>query len=328
MNVSIPKLKWPFSSIINPHRASAEEHTIKWLQTHNLLTNDADYELYRSQGFAYMTSRMFPYADKEILLPILDYCTLLFIVDDQVDQQDDNGLSDVNGFDRLAKFTAYITSLMRNKTRIPLTKGNELLAALTDCWLRLSTFCTEEWQNRLIGRYQETFEAAVWQLKNISNSYSPTVEEYLHYRPMFAGANIAVDLSLVADKIQLPDEVLNHPLLKRLHLLIQYLVCWANDLFSLSKELGNNYRADRHNLVFVMQDNYNLSLGDAVLKSADLFNQHTKEFMDISSDLPDFSRGINSEVERYIKSVAQVARGNIDWSEQETTRYTFSYTET
>lgn len=328
MNISIPKLFWPFPSAINQHRASAEEHTIKWLQAYNLLANEADYEYYRSQGFAYMTSRMFPHADKEVLPALLDFCTLLFIFDDQIDQVEDNGLKEVNGRERLAKFTSYTSSLMRNQTRIPLTEGNELIAALTDCWLRLSAFCTEAWKKRLVGRYQETFEAAVWQLDNINNNYSPTLTEYMHYRPMFSGSNIAVDLSLVADKIALPEEILEHPLLKRMHLLAQCLVCWANDLFSLSKELKKSYQADRHNLVFVMQDSYNLSLEDAILKSADLFHEHAQEFMDLSSKkLPGFSLEIDSEIKRYGVAIAQVVKGNIDWSEQESTRYAFSYLE-
>ncbi|UGU14315.1 hypothetical protein LS482_11390 [Sinomicrobium kalidii] len=327
MKIAIPRLYWPFPSFINPHAKEAHEHTIQWLLRHNLLPDKATYNLYESQRYAYMTARMYPTAEKEVLFAISDFCGLLFIVDDDLDKKADRKVAGVNGTQALEAFIATGVAVMNGRKEIPPEPGKEIFTALADCSMRLYDFGKKQWHDNFIQSFADTFNAAVWELKNVGKGYCPTLEEYLRYRPFFAGTNLATDMSEVAANINLPEEIMQHPTLRRLLELSRNLVSFANDMFSLNKEIAQNNTDDKHNLVYIMQKMHNLTFEEAVLKAAEFHDEQAREFISLSSNLPVFEATIDEEVFRYIDALIYFVKGNIDWSEKETTRYTFSYSE-
>jgi hypothetical protein len=71
---------------MNSHVLIADEHTNKWIREYRLLQSEDHIQHYRRQGYAYVVARMFPNADQETLCAYSDLNTLLFLVDDFLDQ--------------------------------------------------------------------------------------------------------------------------------------------------------------------------------------------------------------------------------------------------
>ncbi|UGU14852.1 hypothetical protein LS482_14250 [Sinomicrobium kalidii] len=327
MKITIPKPYWPYPSVISPHAKEAHEHNMQWLQQHNLLPDKSVYDLYERQYYAYMAARMYPMAEKEVLFALADFCALLFIVDDDLDKQAERKVAGVDGTQALEAFISTGVTVMKNRKKIAPEAGKEAFSALADCFIRLCAFSDKTWQDKIIQSFADTFTAAVWEMKNVIKGYCPTLEEYMKYRPFFSGTNLAVDLSLVAAAINLPEAVMQHPAIQRLMVLSRNLVCWANDMFSLSKEMDQNNADDKHNLVYVMQKRHDVTFEEAILKASAFHDEQAREFIALSSDLPVFGKGLDSKVSRYIDALICFVKGNIDWSEKETTRYAFSYSE-
>ncbi|MBC9796132.1 terpene synthase family protein [Sinomicrobium weinanense] len=327
MKISIPRPFWPFPSFISPYAKEVHEHNTQWLQQYNLLPDKVTYDQYKGQRYGYMTSRMYPTAGREVLFAITDFFSLMFLLDDGLDKKVSSKMSEVKSRQALEKFISTSVTVMNSRKEIPLQPGKEIFSALADCWVRLCAFSEKQWQENMIRSFADTFNAAVWELENVARGYCPTLEEYMKYRPLFAGTNIATDTSVIASNIQLPEEIMQYPAIQRLVALARNLVSFANDMFSLGKEVAQNASDDKHNLVLVMQEMYGLSFEDAILKAAEFHDEQAREFLSLSSDLPVFETSIDREVSRYVTALTYFVKGNIDWSENETTRYTFSYSE-
>ncbi|MGS2763055.1 terpene synthase family protein [Sinomicrobium sp. M5D2P9] len=327
MKISIPRLYSPFPSFINTHVKETHEHNMQWLQQHNLFPDKESYNLYDSQYHTYLMARMCPTAEKELLFAIADFSSLLFIVDDDLEKKTGHKVASVQSRQALEKFISTSVSVMKGRKKIQTEPGKEIFSALADSSMRLYAFGGKRWHDNFIQSFADTFNAAIWELENVAKGYCPTLEEYMKYRSFFAGANLATDMAEIVANINLPEEIMQHPAVQQLLKLSRNLVSFANDMFSLSKEIVQNNTNDKHNLVFIMQEKYNLSLEEAILKAAEFHDEQAREFISLSSDLPVFGAGIDKEISRYITALTYVVKGNIDWSENETTRYIFSYSE-
>jgi hypothetical protein len=317
MQQVLPHLYCPFKPAINDYVQLADQHTFDWLHQFNLLPNEAAYERYRSQGFAYMVARMFPTAEQEALSILTDINTLLFLIDDQIDHITSGSLTESGHLD---SFVEKFMSVLINDESLSLTSGNEYLAALCDFWKRVKNISDKNWQNVFIAGIQKTFNSALWQINNIRNDQTPKLDSYIQHRQYLGAANIATDSISIAEKIFLPADVMAHPIISELVNLCRNTVCWANDLYSLKKELAHN---DFYNLVPIMQAEHNLSLDAAINQVTIMHNQEVKQFQQLAisaKTLPELAH-LTTEVERYIMALSAIMRGNIDWSENETTRY-------
>ena len=87
---------------------------------------------------------------------------------------------------------------------------------------------------------------------------------------------------------ELPDMVLDHPVLVRMYALAARMIGCHNDFISLPKEIHR--KGDVINIVKVMKQDYQLSWEEAYLKALDFHDQYKKEFMLLYDHLPDFGK--------------------------------------
>jgi 5-epi-alpha-selinene synthase len=128
---------------------------------------------------------------------------------------------------------------------------------------------------------------------------------------------IFFDLIELADHVNLPVEVLEHEHIRNLKMLANDGVAWFNDIVSLEKEIK---AGDIHNLVLVMQHEYQVDLQEAVNRASSLFNAMIEAYIELEADTPSFGEEVDVEVQRYLAGLRCWMRGNIDWS-YETGRY-------
>lgn len=314
----LPKrLYCPFESRLHPGVHIAEQHTLTWMKKFNLLSGPDQELYYRQQGFPYMVSRMFPEAPQPVLNAICDINTLLFLVDDFLDQA-----SEVAECSSQTGNVAHKIVEVMMDTSVGHVSFEPIARALAELWDRMSELATTAWCARFQGSIIKIFKAAAWQDANIKAGKWPSVADYMSRRQYIGAANIATDLAELASNIKLPAHIYDLPVVKSVTELCRNTVCWSNDLYSWGKE---QVAGEYHNLVTLIAHNREVSIPDAIKQAAELHDTQVIRFIKRCNELPDIGQDLNSELYRYVKALKYIMSGNIIWSNHETTRYFFKY---
>jgi hypothetical protein len=316
--ILIPHLYCPIKSRINPHVKLTVNHTNQWVRQFDL-HRDEDFKKYDADNFGYMTARFYPTAHPENLCLANDINVLLFVMDDAMDNQVDRAdlISSRNNFEI---FIAEIMHILR-KPKGSIHLPNGIFEATKDIWLRLIEISSPEWQAEFILSIEKMFTAALWEYDNVAVGKSPTVAEFYEKRQYLGAAHISTDMIPVIESIKLPEDILLHPLVSELTVLARNAVCWANDLFSLSKE---EEHGDQHNMVIIMKSENQCSLQEAVALTAKLHDKDMTKFISLGKELLNIADN-DLAISRYIQTLGAILKGNIDWSSYETKRYQFTY---
>lgn len=310
-SISIPELYCPFNSQISPYAGAVESHTSQWAEKFRVRE---DIKGYAESRFAYMTSRFYPTAEYSRLCLANDLLVLLFLLDDVFDNKNEETQNPEN----LKKLLYSCLEILKNERTYTLQSGGNILAALTDVWGRMKECTSVAYQQTFVQDMLKLFSAVDWQNKNVNAAKIPSVADYIESRPLIGGAHIAATLIELTEQVHLPANIINHKKLMTLTMLCGHLGCWANDLYSLGKEIEHG---DTHNLVLVMQEEKKLDIENAINETVRLHNQEMIQFERIFHSLPSFSEEIDEEVYKYAFCLAMIVRGNIDWSLQDTSRY-------
>jgi len=331
---SIPDLYCPFNSQISPYAAAVEAHTTEWVRRYSL--HDA-IRGYKESKFAYITSRFYPTAEFGRLCLANDLLVLLFLMDDIFDNKDEAAQHP----DNLKKLLYACLGILKEGHTYALPEkapaGQDvvhqgitqtmaavdhlnILAALSDVWRRVESCTSADYQHTFVKDMLKLFNAVNWQNQNVNAARMPSVADYIESRPLIGGAHIAATLIELAEQVHVPEDIINHKKLHTLTMLCGHLGCWANDLYSLGKELE---QGDTHNLVLVIREERQLAIDEAINETVRLHNQEMIQFERIFHSLPSFDDKTDEEVYKYAFCLAMIVRGNIDWSLQDTSRYRY-----
>ncbi|SFE17165.1 Terpene synthase family, metal binding domain [Chitinophaga sp. CF118] len=310
-SISIPELYCPFNSQISPYAGAVESHTSKWVEEFRIRD---DIKGYTESRFAYMTSRFYPTAEYSRLCLANDLLVLLFLLDDVFDNKNE----ETQNPETLKKLLYSCLEILKNDRSYTLESGGNILAALTDVWKRMKDCTSIQYQEKFVQDMLKLFSAVDWQNKNVNAAKIPSIADYIESRPLIGGAHIAATLIELTEQVHLPANIISHKKIINLTMLCGHLGCWANDLYSLNKEMEHG---DMHNLVLVMQEEKNLNIENAINETVRLHNQEMIQFERIFHSLPSFNDEIDEEVYKYAFCLAMIVRGNIDWSLQDTSRY-------
>lgn len=320
MTVHVPALYCPVQTLISPFVNQAEKEVIAWLIKFKL-TDEADSERYQSERFVHMTARFYPGISYERLVILSQFFTLLFISDDQLDHRDNFREED---YWRL--FAEEFMAVVTKNRFYDVDNDNPPLAALSDLWKRIIRLSTSEWQEQFIEGLKDMYKAAFWENQNISTGNPISLEQYMKYRQYLGAANVATDcISFAYPEIQLTPKEKSDPLITRITELCRNTVCWANDLFSLSKELEHG---GIHNLVMLIQKTENVPINIAVKRAAKIHDEDVQQFYSLWKDVVETEDLYTSNIDTYFEALAALMKGNIVWSVRDTNRYChFSYGE-
>ncbi len=315
--IMIPRLYCPFTPSVNPLAAAVTIHTDDWVRRFGLHTGAA-WHKYKADNFTQLTARFYTTAGLERLTAANDLVVLIFALDDLLDDQlQHSSLVQQKGGLQvfLEQVAAIITGNGAPRDDMP------LLAALADVWERLRVFGAPQWQQQFAQSLLKMFKAAVWEFDNTRGKL-PSVAQYVEKRQYLGTAFITTGMIPVIEDISLPPEVWQHPRIQEMLMLCRNIMCWANDLFSLGKE---QQHGDGHNLVTLLQTERNLTQDEAILCTTAMHDADMFKFLRLSKQLPSFDPATNKQLERYTRTLNRHIRGNVDWSVQDTKRYSFVY---
>lgn len=313
-----PELYCPYPQRLHPLVHEADAHTTAWVHAFHLATEESTWSAYHDQKFTWMVARMFPDAPLFSLCIASDFNTLLFLWDDHLDALAPNEFN--TGFERMAHHMMQI--LQAGKT-FTLETGGPLLAAMSDIWQRMCRISNRAWQARFARSLKDAFTANSWRMQHVSKARHISLKDYMRFRPQIGGANFFLELATLMDAIHLPADLRANPQVKSLGLYCSRTICWANDLYSFSKE---SELGDELNLVMLLKHHQQLTLEQAVEQAVKIHNSEVALFNNTADVLTAVcASAVKPVLEQYILTLGQMMKGNIDWSGIDTTRYQYVY---
>ncbi len=300
----LPELYCPFPPLVNRNADIVEQRTIEWATQQGLLTDPIVRKRLEMVRVGWLMARTYPYTELDELQLLADWCTWLFLQDDQCDEK---GI----GKDPVQLAEIHNRSLAVLKG-VPLHRNDRSLTiALVNLRQRLVERARYGWMPRFLASVAAAFDASVWEAGNRAANRIPSVEHYLAKRPFTGGLYTLVELMDLTENFNLPFEIYDHPYLQKLTRRAVNAVCLSNDVISLAKELR---QGDFHNLVVVLRHKDNISLQDAVYRVAALHDAEVRAFINLELDMPSFGPTFEPAVKQYVTILKAWMRGNLDWS--------------
>jgi 5-epi-alpha-selinene synthase len=257
-----------------------------------------------------LMARAYPSARQEALQIITDWSTWLFLLDDQCDEA---GIG--QDPEQLARFHRRLLDVLRGVP--PRPDEEPLVHSLWDLYSRMRANAPEGWLGRFSHSVAQYFTANVWEATNRRQGLIPDAASYYTMRLFTSAVYPCLILIELAEDLRLPPEAYNHPHVQRLAQITNNVICWANDIVSLEKELR---QGDVHNLALVLAHEQQLPLQAAVDRVGALHDAEVDAFVALSQHLPCFSSAVDSDLRRYVAGMRFWMRANLDWS-LATTRY-------
>ena len=301
---NVTDLYCPFRSDVNRHAEAVDQQTVAWARQLNLLSGEAAYRRIQATKVGWLTARVYPETPLHELQLLADWNTWLFAQDDECDE-----LGVGKDPERLAAIHARSLEIVNGAE--PLSTDGALVHGLYQLWQRTLQLAPREWRGRFIQHFQECLDASIWEANNRARGVTPDVAAYIAKRVYTGGLYIHVALLEVTDGIHLPTSVREHPTVQLLTRKSVNVVCWANDILSLAKEIK---QGDVHNLVLTLRYKHALSLEEAIERAIALHNSEVRAFIDLESHLPSFEAAIDADLRRFVAILRSWMRGNLDWS--------------
>lgn len=312
--VNLPKLYCPFPPAINEHADAVHRGTVDWTRRFELLRDERAYRAFDAMGLGRLTARTHPNSLPDELQLITDWHTWLFIRDD---------LGDESMIGRrpgeLSALDSRLLDVLEGAE--PTVRDEYLTRALCDLRRRLRQVRpTATGMRRLVRAVGEHLEATLWEAANRAREVVPDLDSYVRMRPLTGGLSIVTELTEIVEGNYLPTEVRKHDTISRLTEASHDIVCWANDILSLKKELS---RGEVNNLVVVLRDEEGLTLQEAVDHAAEMHDAEVRTFARLSAHLPSYGAEIDANLGRYLCGLRTRMRGVSDWT-YESVRYRVS----
>ncbi|MGB3682643.1 MAG: hypothetical protein WA990_09170 [Rubrobacteraceae bacterium] len=306
--VILPELYCPFLPAINEHAEEVQENVVNWTRSFGLLPEQA-YRLFDETGLGRLAARTHPDLSRDDLQLVSEWYTWLFLRDDKGDESEVGRRPD-----ELSEVDNRFLDVLAGGA--PGIHDEPLVHALYDLRERLqgrlhSNGLSGVWMRRFVRTFRGHLEATLWEAANRARGVVPDLESYLRMRPLTGGLSIVTELIEIIEGNHLPQEVREHAAVRRVTEASHNIVCWANDILSLEKELKCN---EVNNLILVLHHTQGLDLQRATDRAAGMHDAEMRALVEQVESFPVFGGSLDGNLERYVSSLRHRIRGVLDWS--------------
>lgn len=307
--VVLPELYYPFLPAISPHADAVHRGTVEWSLRFGLLPNEKARRLFEVTGIGRLVARTHADSSLEDLSLLSDWHAWVLLQDDVRDESRIGRHPDeLSALDH--RFLDVLDGARPVRDDLPLTRAlHDLRKRLQGC-LRANAL-SESRMRRLVRAVGSYFEASLWEASNRSRGVVPDLDSYVRTRPLAGGAHHLTEITDIIEGRRLPMEVREHPKVRRLTDASHNVICWANDIISLDREL---MRGEVNNLVVVLCQEHGSNLREAVDRAAGMHDAEVCDFVALEECLPRFGPEVDAHLGRYVASLRARMRGLWDWS--------------
>lgn len=310
----------PTGQTLNPHHAAAEARNIAWVLRFcpGLAHEPHKLERLRKARFSRLAALTYPRVGADELTLLCNWITWLFVHDDC--WCDD---SDVDEH-ALTQLHTLVLATLRGEHE-PAPGDTALLHMLAELAPRMRQWADEAWMHRFTVDVDAYLQSNRWEAQNRRLGLTPPLAAYVKMRCFTGAMDTVFDCIELCEHLDLAPALRDHSALSRLRLMANNCVCWANDIFSLDKELLEH---NAHNLVFVLRREHGLTLAQALDQAVAMHDAELRAFEWSAARLPElggefrrqYGPGAETAVATYVAGLRSWMRGNIAWS-WETPRY-------
>lgn len=304
--ITPPSLDCPFPRTPpNPHAEALVVRSLDWVDTWRLAPDDARTRA-AVRSYSRLAASCYPDAPFERLSAIGDYYSWLFFFDDACEDLSIDGASPAD----VARFLDDIYGVLDGRP-VPAGRAAAFGPPLVDIWKRIAPTCAPTWRRRLKAHVANYVDGCVWEADNRLRDRVPSRAVYQAMRMFTSTMYEFWDFIEYAGGFELPDDVVQHPVLVELQRTGNAVASYANDIYSLRKETENQ---DFHNLVVVLQHAESLSLAAAYARAAAIHDEEVRHFSRLERAVPSFGDDVDRHVAKYVEGMRIWMRANYDWS--------------
>ncbi|KAI0741002.1 isoprenoid synthase domain-containing protein [Earliella scabrosa] len=290
-------LKWPLPRRISPFYPEVAQESASWFTSFHVFPPDLQQTFDRG-NIGLFSALMGPTFGKEEFRAACDYYNFLFAIDDIIDEMD----SDVDATSRLRCMV--VDALKSPEKERP--EGEHVMGEVTrQFWSRAMSFGNSIARHRFIRHMEEYLGAVVEQAKDREEGRTRPLAEYWSMRTLTGAINPSFEFAnLIVGG--LPEDVIDHPLIRSLHSIISDLILLNNDLVSYNKEQATG---DCHNFITVVMHEKSVDLDGALVWLAE---EH-KRRVDIALDLWPQALALPCETPEVAKGLAFYVDHLMNW---------------
>ncbi len=285
-----------------------EEETLQWSVDFKLIKEGTKgYLKSQAAQFSKLCSYALKDAPKEHVKVVSELVAWLFERDDKLDQKEED-LGDKP--DQVRMLDERNLQILRG-TLEPESASEKALKDLRDKAYKANPDLVT-----LVAKFRDYFQANWLEAerrdqhkKGIDISKLASVSSYYEFRIFTSAVQVYYELASIVLKDPLTDEDKENVVIQKLSNTSAYIIGVHNDLFSLGKELEEDYA---ENLVLIEMRENNLTLKEALNKVIANVNKLISEYKALRDDF--LRKPMNSKFREYIERMDKLIDGNVIFS--------------
>ncbi|KAJ7454224.1 terpenoid synthase [Mycena latifolia] len=291
---------WPWPRSINPYYEECKIESSEWCEGFKAFDAKAQ-KAFNLCDFNLLASLAFPLLNKEGCRVGCDLMNLFFVIDEHTDiaaTETARGQADV------------VMDAIRNPHK-PRPAGEWIGGEVArQFWENAVRTATPNAIRRFVDTFQLYMDSVVQQADDRNSNHIRDVKSYFEVRRDTIGAKPSFAICEI--HMNLPDEIITHPVIVKLtNLCIDALII-GNDLCSWNVEQARG--DDGHNLVTIVMHQYNMNPQQAMNWISDLHDEIVEEFLSSWENIPTFGGPIDREIRTYADGLGNWVRANDAWS--------------
>ncbi|MGU3377687.1 terpene synthase family protein [Chryseobacterium sp. M5A1_1a] len=272
----LPRGHYPWPDLINPHAEQMGKDMDGWIDNDYTFLTEKQRGIYKKMRLHMCTARMWPDLTYEQTIPCNRFMLQYVALDDQVEN---------SSLEEIQQLRIRCVDILRGDQ--PRPDENALYQHMALIGDEFRALMPDVWVERFIYYFYQSFRYGIELEYPYKIAQRPpsltlfkTIREYsVLMRPYLI-------LGEIESGLVLPEHIFEHIVVQKMISHMTLVVAWQNDIHSLPKEMAKG--TEVFNLVFVLQQEYNLSLKDACEQAFRIHNEELAELLALHAEYREF----------------------------------------
>jgi hypothetical protein len=272
----LPRDHYPWPDLINPHAEQMGKDMDGWIDNDYTFLTEKQRKIYKKMRLHMCTARMWPDLTYEQTIPCNRFMLQYVALDDQVEN---------SSLEEIQQLRIRCVDILKGAQ--PTQEENALYQHMALIRDEFRAFMPDIWVDRFIYYFYQSFRYGIELEYPYKIAQRPpsltlfkTIREYsVLMRPYLI-------LGEIESGLVLPEHIFEHIVVQKMISHMTLVVAWQNDIHSLPKEMAKG--TEVFNLVFVLQQEYNLSLEDACTQAFRIHNEELAKLIALHAEYREF----------------------------------------
>ena len=308
LNFSDHAIIAPF--LMNPHADEVNRVTKELCEKHNIVLPKFD-------GYCTMTQFLFPRVPLEHAICINLWMCIMWFIDDAPETLPVNEFATT--YDEFRKI-ADTAALIMADGYVP-DHDHMVYPACREMNELVKRYAHKDWIPRFRKNAQGHLNSIVCHFETNRASTKEksdeevdkmTFNDWVIWRELDSGIYSSIDCIELGYGMYIPEEVLQHPVIREIKMLTIWIGSFSNDIFSYEKEVMD--RGNRLNMIRFLMEKRNLSFQEGLHQAVVITNQCSERLIELERKIPNFGdKDLDRNVQKYVEGMKDQANAAYHW---------------